>query len=78
MNRFEKWLLRKLCNRLVIQGPQHKEFITDYYRVMAEEAMDEFVEDNKYTLHDFLSECQDNAFKGAWSDNYAKVIFPNV
>lgn len=76
MNRFEKWLLRRLCNRLVIQGPRHKEFITDYYRVMAEEAMVEFREDNKYTLQDFLSECHKNSFEDAWSDNYAR--FTNV
>lgn len=73
MNRFEKWLLRKLCKRLVIQGFDHARHITDYYRVIAEEAMDEFVEDNKYTLHDFLSECHKNSFEDAWADNYAKV-----
>ena len=72
MNRFEKWLLRKLCNRLVIQGPQHKEFITDYYRVMAEEARKEFNEDNKPTLDCFLTECHSNALKDTASDYYAE------
>ncbi len=67
MNRFEKWLLSKLCTRLVIQGPQHKEFITDYYHVMAATATAEFTEDNKYTLHDFLSECHNDSLQDTWN-----------
>jgi len=67
MNRFEKWLLRKLCTRLVIQGPDHRRFITDYYRVMAEAATNEFNEDNKYTLHDFLSECNNDSLQETWN-----------
>jgi len=59
MNRFEKWLLRGLCNRLVTQGPYHRENIIEYYRTMSEAAKKEFYEDNKVTIDGFLTECHD-------------------
>ena len=61
MNKFEKWLLRGLCRRLVIQGPQHQGNITEYYEVMTEAARKEFNEDNKITLDDFLAECHQDS-----------------
>ena len=57
----EKWLLRRLCSRLVIQGPQHKRNITEYYKAMAEAARKEFSEDNKITLDSFLAECHQDS-----------------
>jgi hypothetical protein len=57
MTRFTRWLLTIICRRLVVQGPDHKDNIIEYYRIMRDAASDEFREDNEPTLYSFLSEC---------------------
>jgi hypothetical protein len=54
-------VLKYICRRLVIQGHTHKANITEYYRIMYQAAQNEFTEDNKPTLDDFLRECFDEA-----------------
>ncbi len=61
ITRFERWLLKSLTRRLVVQGPAHQDNITDYYRIMNDAARREFNEDNKPTLDDFLMECQEQS-----------------
>lgn len=60
MNWFIKYLLRKICKRVVIQG-NHKESITLYYSILKEEASKVFTEDNEPTLQAFLEECHKNS-----------------
>lgn len=54
-----RWLLRRICRKLVVQGPEHAKRITEYYRIMRDAAEAEFMEDNDRTLTEFLRECWD-------------------
>ena len=56
-----RWLLRRICRKLVVQGPEHAGRIAEYYRIMREAAESEFTEDNHPTLTAFLRECWDTA-----------------
>jgi hypothetical protein len=56
-----RWMLRRICRKLVVQGPLHAKRITEYYRIMGEAAEAEFTEDNELTLVSFLRECWSNA-----------------
>ncbi len=71
MNWLEKWFLRRLCRKLVLQGLGHKQNITQYYLVMRDAAQWEFSEDNKPSLDGFLEECHKEAGK-SWR-NYPHV-----
>ena len=57
ITRLQLYFLRWISRRIVIQSYHHKENIIAYYRVLADAARDEFTEDNKATLDDFLTEC---------------------
>jgi len=57
ISKIKSWILSKICDRLVEQGPNHKGLITQYYKIMAKEARKEFREDNKLSLDSFLREC---------------------
>ena len=61
LTRLQSYLLRKVARVLVIQGPFHRARIIAYYRVLIEAAREEFREDNKMTLDDFLQECHEAA-----------------
>jgi hypothetical protein len=54
MKTFYKIILKYICRRLVIQGHSHKANISEYYGIMYQAAAEEFTEDNKPTLDDFL------------------------
>jgi len=56
-----RFLLRRICRKLVRQGYSHKARITAYYRIMRQVAQKEFYEDNRPTLDAFLSECHSDA-----------------
>jgi len=56
MTNFQKWLLRKIASRIVIQG-NHRRRIIEFYGILIDEARKEFIEDNKPTLDNFLREC---------------------
>lgn len=60
MNWLTKYILRKICRRVVIQG-NHKNSITEYYTILKEEAEKVFTEDNEPTLQAFLEECHKNS-----------------
>lgn len=57
MNFIELWIIRRACRKLVVQGPQHRDRIAEFYRVIRRAARREFTEDNTPTLNDFLTEC---------------------
>ena len=63
MKAFYKIILRYICRRIVLQGPYHRQRITEYYKIIRKAAESEFTEDNKPTLDHFLKECFDEANK---------------
>lgn len=60
MTNFQKWLLTKIAKKIVIQGT-HRKRIIDFYSICINAARNEFTEDNKPTLDDFLSKCHQEA-----------------
>ncbi len=60
MNWLTKYVLRKICKRVVCQG-NHKKDITQYYAILKQEAIEMFPEDNEVTLQSFLEECHKNS-----------------
>lgn len=56
-------ILHWIAKNIVRQSHNHKKNIIDYYRVIADAARDEFTEDNKLTLDDFLKECHEDSLK---------------
>lgn len=71
MNRIERWFLKRLCRKLAIQGAHHKSRIIMYYEIMYRAACEEFREDNKPTIDDFLTECHELGMKHPdwWSNS---------
>lgn len=63
MKRLYKSILRYVCERIVLQGPCHRQLIIEYYKTIREAAEKEFTEDNKPTIDYFLKECFDEANK---------------
>ncbi len=59
-----RFLLRRICWKLVLQGPLHKRRITEYYRIMQEAAQEEFFEDFGPSVDAFLKECHAEALGG--------------
>jgi hypothetical protein len=57
MNRIERAFLRRLTKKLVRQGFDHKNNITEYYAIMQKAIVNEFREDNKPTTDAFAREC---------------------
>jgi len=55
MNKFEKWLLKKICNRAVAQNYHHSENIAELYSLVYEAAKYEFSEDTVPTLNSYLT-----------------------
>ena len=62
MNKLQIWILRKIAKQVVLQG-RHKEKIIYFYGVLVAAARDEFTEDNKQTIDNFLTECHEIAVK---------------
>jgi len=56
MNFLDKWFLRRLCDKITIQG-NHRDNIIEYYRVINVSAKNEFTEDNSVTINSFLEDC---------------------
>ncbi len=56
MTNLQKWMLRKIAGKVVLQGT-HRQRIIEFYRIFIDEARKQFNEDNKRTLDSFLEEC---------------------
>jgi hypothetical protein len=56
LSKLTEYTLKKITRKIVWQGG-HKQRIIRYYQILTEAAREEFMEDNKVTLDDFLSEC---------------------
>jgi hypothetical protein len=61
MNKLIRFILKKICARLVQQGYHHQYYITEYYRIMNDAIDKEFYEDNQPTKNYFTQECFDKA-----------------
>lgn len=62
MNKFQRWLLQRIARTVVVQG-NHKNRIIEFYKILMDAAQNEFTEDNKLTLDDFLEDCHTRALK---------------
>lgn len=60
LNRFERWLLKGLIQKIVRQDTHHQQAITGLYQSIYDQARKTFYEDNKATLDDFLDECYED------------------
>jgi len=60
ITKLETWLLKKIFNRIVTQGPHHEENIKQVYGMMREAWEKEFYETNAPTMDAFLFECFDS------------------
>ena len=56
MTKFQRWMLRKITERIVVQSPSHYGNIHDYYQIMNDAVKAEFTEDNIPTRNGFLTE----------------------
>ncbi len=61
ITKFEKWILRKIAKRIVIQSGYHRLNIIEYYTVITDATEMQFTEDNRVTLNHFLTECHDRS-----------------
>jgi len=61
LRRWHKIFLKWIASYAVIQSHRHQENITEYYRIINNEARAMFTEDNKATLDHFLLECFNNS-----------------
>jgi len=57
ITKFQMFVLDWVARKIVIQSHEHKRNIVQYYKIVADAARDQFREDNRYTLNDFLDEC---------------------
>ena len=55
MNRFERWFLKRIIARQVVQGDHFKR-IEDLYSMIAVACREEFYEDNNVTVGEFCNE----------------------
>lgn len=62
INKFQKWLLRKIAKKIV-QGGNHKDNLTEYYGIIVKESRKQFSEDSLPMLKYFLEECHNNALE---------------
>ena len=61
MNIFERWFLKKVFRKQVVQGYDHDKKIMELYTMIREAVENEFTEDSKLTRDDYLTEW----FKGS-------------
>lgn len=57
LNRFERWMLKGILQKIVRQECRHQQNITELYTAIYQEARHTFYEDNRPTLDSFLDEC---------------------
>ena len=61
MTRIEKWLLKRIVERNVRQGPTHMANMTEIFQLVKEVWAGEFTEDNEATVNATLQECLGSA-----------------
>lgn len=63
MTKFETWLVKRIIQQEVRQGPEHQENITNLYRMIRMAAEREFYEDNVATQNSYLTEWFENSLR---------------
>lgn len=75
LNKFEKWLLRRLLKKIMIQGDQTTKVVSLFTEIR-KAAENEFSEDNDVTLRSWLLECFNHAvpnpYRGALPIKYRR------
>lgn len=61
MNFIERWFVKRIVAKAVVQGYNHKRNIEDLYRVIDEAVEKEFTEDTCATRYAFTRECFERA-----------------
>ena len=56
MTYFYKWLLKHICKKIVVQGPNHEGNVVQYYQIMRDALEVEFTEDNMSTMDGFTTD----------------------
>lgn len=57
MTWFERWMLKRIFKRIVIQSHEHKNNIIETFQLMRDACNKQFTEDNTPTMDSFLLEC---------------------
>lgn len=57
MTKFERWFLRRVLRKHIVQGHHHDKRITEFYAMIRQAVESEFTEDNKPTRDQYLTEC---------------------
>ena len=73
MNWLDRWLLKRIARKLVVQGYDHHMRIAEYYKIMEDAARNEFTEDNEPTLKAFLTDCfnqREDTGSKLWKSSY--------
>ena len=63
ITKFEKWILKRIAKRIVIQSHLHEKNVIEYYKIINDACNDEFTEDNRITLDSFLEDCHKESIK---------------
>ena len=58
---FERWMLKRIARRIVIQSPVHEKNIIEYISIMKRCMMQEFNEDSVPELNSFFNDCVEKA-----------------
>ena len=72
---FGRWLLKRFCRKLVMQGHYHRSNIIYYYKVLQEAAQTEFAEDNTPTLNRFLTDCYESSKQAKQQEDAEVYIY---
>jgi len=70
MTWLQRWLLKRIAKRLVIQSHAHQENIIEYFKIIWVEAHLQFTEDNYPTLDSFMEECYKEAALQAYRESW--------
>lgn len=57
MNKIQRYLLKKIAEKIIRQGPWHEANTIEYFMIMTRAARDEFTEDNKAIIDKYLKGC---------------------
>jgi len=63
VSKLHKLALEYIAKKIVVQGPNHKDNLIEYYKIIQDAAKNEFTEDNITTLENFLKEAHEEAIK---------------
>lgn len=75
LSRIDKWLLRWICKRNIVQGWFHDKVLEELYGEIVRAARIEFYEDNRPTLDNYLKERHQRALDIIAKENTCNTSF---